>query len=103
MVSLGINSLSLWLGTNHTAEFGDNLPQGRQDIRPGPSRTSRMQAWANTRAVGRRSGIGAEYEAGLAQAKDGAGAGPAEEQTCARTLHETAQDQGVPDSDARTG
>ena len=84
MVSLGINSLSLWLGTNHTAEFGDNLPQGRQDIRPGPSRTSRMQAWANTRAVGRRSGIGAEYEAGLAQAKDGAGAGPAEEQTCAR-------------------
>ena len=28
--------------------------------------------------------IGAEYEAGLAQTKDGAGGGPAEEWTCAR-------------------
>ena len=65
-----------------------------------------MQAWANARAVGRRSGIGAEYEAGLAQAKDGAGGGPAEEQTCARgrgTRLLKSQDQGVPDSDARTG
>ena len=47
-------------------------------------RAGSVQAWANTRAVGIRSGIGAEYKAGLAQAKDGAGGGPAEEQTCAR-------------------
>ena len=39
---------------------------------------------ADAQAVGRRSGIGAEYEAGQAQTKDGAGGGPAEEQTCAR-------------------
>ena len=44
MVSLVINSLSLWQGTNYTAECGGNLPQGRQDIRPGPTRTSWMQA-----------------------------------------------------------
>ena len=37
-----------------------------------------------SRAVGRRSDIGAEYDARLAQAEDGAGGGPAEEQTCSR-------------------
>ena len=39
---------------------------------------------ANAQAVGRRSGIGAEYDAGLARTEDAAGGGPAEEQTCAR-------------------
>ena len=39
---------------------------------------------ADAQAVGRRSSIGAEYEAEQAQTKDGAGGGPAEEQTCAR-------------------
>ena len=39
---------------------------------------------ADTQAVGRRSDIGAEYDAGLAQTEDGAGGGPAEEQTCSR-------------------
>ena len=59
-----------------------------------PARKTRHPAWADSdepdasradaQAVGRRSGIGAEYEAGLAQTKDGAGGGPAEEKTCAR-------------------
>ena len=39
---------------------------------------------ADAQAVGRRSGIGAEYEVEQAQAKDGADGGPAEERTCAR-------------------
>ena len=38
---------------------------------------------ADAQAVGIRSSIGAEYEAGLAQTKDGAGGGPAEDQKCA--------------------
>ena len=38
---------------------------------------------AYAQAVGRLSRIGAEYEAEQAQTKDGAGGGPAEEQTCA--------------------
>ena len=52
--------------------------------RLGPTRTSRVQARADAQAFGRRSGSGAEYEAGLARTEDGAGGGPAEEQTCAR-------------------
>ena len=36
---------------------------------------------ADAQAVGRRSGIGAEYEVEQTQTKDGAGGGPAEEQT----------------------
>ena len=40
-----------------------------------------MPSRAAAQAVGRRSGIGAEDEAGLAQTKDAAGGGPAEEQT----------------------
>ena len=39
---------------------------------------------ADAQAVGRRSGIGAEYEAEQAQTKDGAGGGLAEERTCVR-------------------
>ena len=101
MVSLVINSLSPWLGTNHTAECGCNLPARADPDEPDASR-------ADAQAVGRRSGIGAEYEAGLAQTKDGAGGGPVEERTCARgrsmrVNDATVQDRGVPDSDARTG
>ena len=84
MVSLVINSLSQWRRTNYTAECGGNLPQGRQDIRPGPTRMSRMQVRAYAQAVGRLSGSGAEYKAEKAQTKDGACGGPAEERTCAR-------------------
>ena len=39
---------------------------------------------ADAQAVGRRSGIGAEYEGKQAQTKDGAGGGSAEKWTCAR-------------------
>ena len=77
MVSLVISSLSLWLGTNHTVECGGNLPARADSDEPDAGR-------ADAQAVGRRSGIGAEYGAGLARTKDGAGGGPAEEQTCAR-------------------
>ena len=59
---------------------------------------------ADAQADERRSGIGAEYEVERAQPKDGAGGGPAEEQTCARgrgtRLLKIAQDRGIPDSDA---
>ena len=81
MVSLSINSSGLWRRTKGTAECGGDLPRGRQNIRPGPTRTSRMPSRADAQAVGRRSGIGAEHEAGLAQTQDGACGGPAEEQT----------------------
>ena len=77
MVRLVISSPSLWRGTNHTAECGGNLPARADSDEPDASR-------ADAQAIGRRSGIGAEYEAGLAQTEDGAGGGPAEEQTCAR-------------------
>ena len=76
MVSLVINSLSPWPGTNSTAECGGNLPARADSDEP--------DGRADAQAVGRRSGIGAEYEAGLARTKDGAGGGPAEEQTCGR-------------------
>ena len=39
---------------------------------------------AYAQAVGRHSSIGVEYEAGQVRTEDGAGGGPAEEQTCAR-------------------
>ena len=39
---------------------------------------------ADAQAVGRRSGIGAEYQVEQAQTEDGAGGGSAEEWTCAR-------------------
>ena len=84
MVSLVINSLSRWQRTNYAAESSGDLPQGRQDIRPRPTRTSRMKSRADAQAVGKRSGIGAEYEAERAQTKAGASGGPAEERMCTR-------------------
>ena len=77
MVSLVINSLSPWLGTNHTTECSGNLPARADSDEPDAGR-------ADDQAVGRRFGTGAEYEAGQAQTKDGAGGGQAEEKTCAR-------------------
>ena len=77
MVSLVINSLRLWLGANHIAECSGNLPALADLDEPDAGK-------ADAQAVGRRSGIGAEYKAGLAQTKDGAGGGQAEERTCAR-------------------
>ena len=84
MVSLVINSLSLWQGTNYTAEV----------LWQPPAREIKHQALddsdepdacrADAQAVGRYSGIGVEYEAERAPTKDGAGGGPAEERTCAR-------------------
>ena len=56
---------------------GGNLPARADSDEPGKDR-------ADAQAVGRRSGIRAEYEAGPARTEDGAGGGPAEEQTCAR-------------------
>ena len=76
MISLVINSLSPWLETNYTAVCGGNLPAPADSDEPDAGR-------ADAQAVGRRSGIGAEYEAGLARTKDGAGGGQAEEKTCA--------------------
>ena len=79
-----INSPSLWQGTNYTAECGGNLPQGetRHPVRADSDEPDASRA--DAQAVGRRSGIGAEYEAERARTKDGAGGGPAEERTCAR-------------------
>ena len=84
MVSLVINSPSLWQGTNDTAGVRWQPP----------ARETRHPAWADSdepdadradaQVVGRRSGIGAEYEVEQAQIKNGAGGGPAEERTCAR-------------------
>ena len=83
MVSLVINSLSLWRGTNYTAECGGN-PPSRETRHPARADSDEPDACRpDAQAVGRRSGIGAEHEAGLARTKDGAGGGPAEEWTCA--------------------
>ena len=87
MVSLVINSLRRWRttaedllhrgvrwqpptrGTRHPARADSDEPDARG---------------ADAQAVGRRSRIGEEYEAGLAQTEDGAGGGQAEVRTCAR-------------------
>ena len=79
MVSLVINSLSLW--------WCGVLWQP-------PARETRHQALADSdeldatrayaQAVGRLSVCGAEYEVEQAQTKDRVGGGPAEERTCAR-------------------
>ena len=84
MVSLVINSLSLWQGTNYTADVR-RQPPARETRHPARADSDEPDASrADAQAVGRRSGIGAEYEAEQAQTKDGASEGPAEEQTCAR-------------------
>ena len=77
MVSLVINSPGPWPWTNYTAIVRWQPTVRADSDEPGTGR-------ADAQAVGRRSCIGAEYEAGLARNKDGAGGGPAEEQTCAQ-------------------
>ena len=69
MVSLVINSPSLWRGTNYTADVRWQPParetrhQARADSdEPDASR-------ADAQAVGRHSGIGVEYEVEQAQTK----------------------------------
>ena len=86
MISLVINSLSLWQGTNYTAECGGNFPQGetRHPARADSDEPDANLNRADAQAVGRRSGIGVEYEVKQAQTKDGAGRGPAEERACTR-------------------
>ena len=60
-------------------------PPGRETKHPARADSDELDAGrANAQAIGRRSCIGKEYDAELAQTKDGAGGGPAEEQTCAR-------------------
>ena len=75
MVSLVINSPGYGLTTPR--ECGGNLPARADSDELDMGR-------ADIQAVGRRSGIGAEYEAGKARIEDGAGGAPAEEQTCVR-------------------
>ena len=84
MISLVINSPSLWQGTNYTADVRwqpptreTRHPARADSVEPDASR-------ADAQAIGRRSGIGVEYEVERAQTKDGAGGGPAEERPCAR-------------------
>ena len=81
MVCLVINSLSLsrWRRTNYTAECCDNLAQGRQDIRPWPTRTS----WVQVGPTLKRAGEGEDMRAG--------------------SQHATAQDRGILDSDVSMG
>ena len=84
MVSLVINSPSLWRGANYTADVRWQPParEPRHPARADPDEPDASRA--DAQAVRRRSGIGAEYEVGRAQTKDGAGGGPAEEQAWAR-------------------
>ena len=86
MVSLVINSPSLWQGTNYTAKCcGTRQPPARETRYPDRADSDEPGASrADAQAIERCSGIGAKYEAWLAQTKDEASGGPAEEQTCAR-------------------
>ena len=86
MVSLVINSLSLWRGTNYTADVRSQ-PPAREIRHPAQADSDEQDALAcraGAQAVGRHSCIGVEYEAERAPTKDGAGSGPAEKRTCAR-------------------
>ena len=98
MVSLVINSPSLWRGANYTADVRWQ-PPARETRHPARADSGEPDAGrADAQAVGRRSSIGAEYEAGLSRRKACGGA-----DVRAGTWYATAQDRGVPDSDARTG
>ena len=106
MVSLVSNSLSLWRGTNYTADVRWQ-PPAREIRHPAQADSDEPDACrADAQAVGRYSGIGVEYEAEQAQTKDGAGGGPAAGRGAdmrAETWHETSQDQEIPDSDVSMG
>ena len=86
LVSLVINSLSLWQDTNYTADVWWQ-PPARENRHPAQADSDEPDACrADAQVDGRRSGIGVEYETERrrARTKDGAGGGPAEERTCAR-------------------
>ena len=86
MVSLVINSLSLWQGTSYTADVRWQPPE-REIRHPAQADSDEPDACrADAQVDRRRSCIGVEYEAERAQTKDGAGGGPTEESqwTCAR-------------------
>ena len=55
--------MPLWQAIKYTAECGGSLLQGRQDIRPGPTRTSRMQQGRRSsrrKSLWHRSGVRGE-------------------------------------------
>ena len=81
MVSVVMKSASLWRGANHTV-IVRLQPRARETRHP--ARADSDEPDVKQGSVGRRSSIGAEYEVGLTQTKDGADGGPAEERTCAR-------------------
>ena len=69
MVSLVINSPSLWRGANYTADVRWQ-PPARETRHPALADLDEPDtSRANAQAVGRRSDIGVEYEAEQAQTK----------------------------------
>ena len=76
VLSLGQPRLVL---RSDAGESSDSLSIGPACIRLVRVGPSRMPSRADAQAVGRRSDIQAEYEEGLAQTKDGASGGLAEE------------------------
>ena len=84
MVSLVIICPGPWPRTKYTAIVRWQPPASETRHPAQPDSDEPDVSRADAQAVGRRSGIGAEYEAGLARTEDGAGGGPAEEQACAR-------------------
>ena len=84
MVSLVIICPGPWPRTKYTAIVRWQ-PPARKTRHPAQADSDEPDASrADAQVVGRRFGIGVEYEAEQAQTKDGAGGGPAEERTCAR-------------------
>ena len=84
MVGLVIICPGPWPRTIHTAIMRWQ-PPAREIRHPAQADSDELDASrADAQAVGRRSSIGAEYEAGLDLTEDGAGGGPAEELTCAQ-------------------
>ena len=71
MVSLVINSPSLWRGANYTADVRWQPParETRHPSRADPDEPDAGRASADAQAVGRLSGIGVEHEAERAQTK----------------------------------
>ena len=66
MVSLVMNSPSLWRGASYTADVRWQPPgrETRHPARADPDEPDASRARADAQAVGRHSGIGVEHEAG---------------------------------------
>ena len=84
MVSLVIISPSQLRGTNDTANVRWQPPAREKGHPPWADSDEPDAGRADAQSFGRRSGIGAEYEAERAQTKDRACGGPAEDRTCMR-------------------